>query len=143
MRFDMVRLHTGRRSDRLENAELIELLPQRLHPTANFQFLSPEIFPIEKAGMRSNSHSVGFRPQDRRVHRIGIAGVKTSRDAGRADELEQLVVVARAFAKIGVKIDNQIHEVCKLRPMRKRFSSLSRSSKSRCASASETSEKRT
>src|SRR4030095_13386269 len=101
-------------------------------------FFSPEIFPIEKAGMRSNRHSVCLRPQDRGVHRIGIAGVKAGRDAGRANELEQLGVGARACAKISIKIDNQIHRACKLSPMRNRFSSLSRSSKSRCASASET-----
>src|SRR6266480_1120224 len=142
MRFDVVRLHSGRRSDRLKNSELIDY-PFTDFFRANFQFLSPEIFPIEKAGMRSNSHSVGLRPQDRGVHRIGIACMKTSRDAGRANELEQLGVVARAFAKIGVKIDTQIHTACKLSPMRNRIRSLSRSSKSRCAAASETSEKRT
>ncbi len=138
----MVRLHSGRRRDRLKDSELIDY-PLKDFFRANFQFLSPEIFPIEKAGMRSNSHSMGLRPQDRGVHCIGIAGVKASRDAGGADELEQLGVVPCAFAKISIKIDNQIHRACKLRPMRNRCSSLSRSRKSRCASASETSEKRT
>src|SRR4030095_11228314 len=117
MRFDMVRPHTGSFSDCLKNAELKSYCIKNFID-GNFQFLSSEIFPIEKAGMRSNRHSVCLRPQDRGVHRIGIASVKTSRDAGGADELEQLGVVARAFAKIGVKIDTQIHTACKLRPMR-------------------------
>ena len=78
--------------------------------------------------MRSDSYSLLLRRGNGGVHRIGIAGVKTSRDIRRADQLEQLGVVARAFAKIGVKIDNQIHDALKLRPMRNRSRSRSRSS---------------
>jgi len=40
------------------------------------------------------------------VHRIRIADMKARCNIRRADELEQLLIVARAFAKIGVEIDN-------------------------------------
>jgi hypothetical protein len=55
--------------------------------------------------MRADSYSVLFRRGNGSVHHIGIAGVKTGRDIRRADKLEQLGVMARAFAKIGVQID--------------------------------------
>src|SRR5437867_2408475 len=129
VRFDVIRSHAHSRSDRLKNAKLIR------HGIEDFfcaylQFLASEIFAIKKAWMRSNRDSMLLRRRNCGVHRIGIAGVKTSCDIRRADELEQLGIVTRPFAQIGVKIDNQIHDTCKLSPMRKRSSSRSRSSKS-------------
>ena len=55
--------------------------------------------------MRADSDSVLFRRRNCGVHRIGIARVKTSCDVRRADELEQLRIVSRSFAEIGIKID--------------------------------------
>jgi hypothetical protein len=55
--------------------------------------------------MPSDSDSVLFRCRNCSVHRIGVAGVKTSRDIRRANELEQFLIVACSFAKIGVQID--------------------------------------
>jgi hypothetical protein len=54
--------------------------------------------------MRSDGDAVLLRRTNCGVHRIGIAGVKTRCDVRRADELEQFVIVAGAFAEIGVEI---------------------------------------
>jgi hypothetical protein len=59
--------------------------------------------------MRSDSYSLLLGCGNGGVHRIGIAGVKTGCDIRRADRLEQLVIVSRAFAKVGVQIDRQFH----------------------------------
>ena len=87
MRLDVIRPHSGGFGDRLKNAELKSYRIKDF-VGGHFQFLAPEIFTIEKARMRSNSDSAGLRCQNRSMHRIGIARVKTSRDARRADEVE-------------------------------------------------------
>jgi len=46
------------------------------------------------------------------VHRIGIASVKSGRDIRRADQLEKLRIVSRAFAQVRVQIDTQFHFWC-------------------------------
>ena len=63
--------------------------------------------------MRANSDSVLLRREKRFAHHRRISRVQTAGDVGRADEREQLLVVARAFAEIGVEIDAQLHPVCK------------------------------
>ena len=55
--------------------------------------------------MRSDGYSLLLRRGNGGVHRIGIAGVKTGRDIRRADQVEKLGVVSRAFAEVGVQID--------------------------------------
>ena len=69
------------------------------------QLLASEILAIEKTRMRSDSYSLLLRRGNRGVHRIGIAGVKTGRDIGRADQFEKLCIVPRAFAEISIEID--------------------------------------
>ena len=142
MRFHVIRSHADGGGDRLKNSELISHGVEYFFVTY-LQFLASKIFAIEKTWMRSDSDAVLLRRTNCGVHRIGIAGVKTGCDVRRANELEQLSIVSRAFAEIGVEIDLQFHDVCKLRPMRKSSNCCSRSTKSRCPSASETSEKRT
>src|SRR6266568_6745890 len=142
MRFDVVRSHIKCGGDRLKNSELISHGVEYFF-VAYLLFLASKIFAVEKTWMRSNSDPVLLRRTNCGVHCVGIAGVKTSCDIRRANELEQLSIVSRAFAKIGVEIDLQLHDVCKLRPMRKSSNCCSRSPKSRCPSVSETSEKRT
>jgi hypothetical protein len=55
--------------------------------------------------MCSDSYSLFFRRDNAGMHRIGIAGVKTSCDIRRADQLEKLGIVPRAFAQVRVQID--------------------------------------
>ena len=55
--------------------------------------------------MRSDSDPVLFRRRNCSVHRVGIAGVKTSRDIRRANKLKQFVIVTCSFSEIGVQID--------------------------------------
>src|SRR6267378_5697510 len=142
VRLHMVRLHIQCGGDRLKNSKLI------CHPVEHFfgrhrQLLASEILAIEKTRMRSDSYSLLLRRGNGGVHRIGIAGVKTGRDICRADQVEKLCVVSRAFAEVGVQIDRQFHALWRLKPMRKRSKSRSRSINSRWASCSETSKKRT
>src|SRR6266487_6676585 len=142
VRFDVIRSHIQRGGDRLKNSKLIS------HGVEHFfggyrQLLAPESFAIEKTRMRSDSYSLLLRRGNGGVHRIGIAGVETGRDIRRADQVEKLCVVSRAFAEVGVQIDRQFHALWRLKPMRKRSKSRSRSINTRWASCSETSKKRT
>src|SRR6266404_7620801 len=142
VRFDMIRMHIQCGRDRLKNSKLI------CHGVEHFfgghrQLLASEILAIEKTRMRSDSNSLLLRRGNGGVHRIGIAGVKTGRDIRRADQVEQLCVVSRAFAEVGVQIDRQFHVLWRLKPMRKRSKSRWRSINTRWASCSETSENRT
>ena len=71
----------------MKNSQLISYSVEHFLITY-LQFLASEIFAIEKTWMRSDSDSVVLRRRNRSVHRIGIAGVKTSCDIRGADELE-------------------------------------------------------
>ena len=104
VRLDVVRLHVQCGGDRLKNSELISHSIEHFL-VAYLQFLASEIFAIEKTRMRSDSDSVLLRRGNCSMHRIGIASVKSGRDIRRADELEQFIIVACAFAEIGVQID--------------------------------------
>src|SRR5947207_5196413 len=142
VRFDVIWLHIQCGGDRLKNSKLIS------HRVEHFfggyrQLLAPEILAIEKTWMRSDGNSLVVRRGNGGVHRIGIASVKTGRDIRRADQVEKLCVVSRAFAEVGVQIDRQFHALWRLKPMRKRSKSRSRFINSRCASCSKTSENRT
>src|SRR5882757_249021 len=142
VRFDVIRLHIQCGGDRLKNSKLI------CHRAEHFfggyrQLLASEILAIEKTRMRSDSYSLVLRRGNGGVHRIGTASVKTGRDIRRADQVEKLSVVSRAFAEVGVQIDRQFHALWRLKPMRKRSKSRSRSINSRWPSCSETSKKRT
>jgi hypothetical protein len=55
--------------------------------------------------MRSNSNSMVFGRRNGGVHCIGITGVKTGRDIRRANQLEQLAIVPRAFAEVCIQVD--------------------------------------
>ena len=93
MRLHVIRLHIQCGGDRLKNSKLI------CHRVEHFfggyrQLLASEILAIEKTRMRSDSYSLLLRRGNGGVHRIGIAGVKTGRDIRRADQFEQLGVVA-------------------------------------------------
>ena len=59
--------------------------------------------------MRAYRDTALARRFDRFAHRVRIARMKTTRDVCRGDELEHFLILARAFAEIGVKIDNKIH----------------------------------
>src|SRR5882757_4442631 len=104
VRFDMIRMHIQCGGDRLKNSKLI------YHRAEHFfggyrQLLASEILAIEKTRMRSDSYSLLLRRGNGGVHRIGIASVKTGRDIRRADQVEKLCVVSRAFTEIRVEID--------------------------------------
>src|SRR5438034_3926813 len=142
MRFHVIRTDTERLGDRLENAELIGHCVKYLI-RHDRQFFATEILAIEKARMRTNGDAVIARCWNRLTHCVRVAGVKTAGNARGRNEFQQLGIMPSAFAQIGVKIDTQIHESRRLSPTRKRSSSLLRSSKSRCAFAIKTSEKRT
>src|SRR5215471_13523321 len=75
--------------------------------------------------------------------RVGVSGMKAAGDVGRSYEREKLIIVACALAQIGIKIDNQFHLKCDSIPRRNCSRSRSRSESARCASARETSRKRT
>ncbi len=87
MRLDVIRPHSDSIRDRLKNAELKSYRIKNF-VGGHFQFLAPEIFTIEKAWMRPDIDRVGLCCQNRGMHRIGIARVKTSCDVRRADEFE-------------------------------------------------------
>src|SRR6266576_2417028 len=141
-RLDVIRLTIQCGNERTKNSTLLR------HRIEHFfgghrQFLASKILAIEKTRMRSDSYSLLLRLGNGGVHRIGIASVKTGRDICRADQVEKLCVVSRAFAEVGVQIDRQFHALWRLKPMRKRSKSRSRSINSRWPSCSETSKKRT
>ena len=52
------------------------------------------------------------------MDRLCVAGVKAARDVRRSYEREKLVIVSGAFAKVGVKVDRQLHEKCGWSPRR-------------------------
>src|SRR5450755_4220134 len=93
--------------------------------------------------MRANGDATFTGCEQRCVHHARISRMKTAGDVCGSDEREQFVIVARAFAKIGVEIDAQFHFVRKARPARNLSRSRSRSMKRRCASPNDTSAKRT
>src|SRR4030095_5416585 len=93
VRLDVIRLYIQCRGDRLKNSKLIS------HRIENFfrryrQLLASEILAIEKTWMRSDRYSLLLRRGNGGVHRIGIAGMKTGCDICRANQLEQLGIVA-------------------------------------------------
>ena len=60
------------------------------------------------------------RRLDRSENRRVIAGVKAAGNVRRADQIENFLIVSRAFPEIGIEIDDEIHDVCRLKPTRKR-----------------------
>ena len=121
----MVWSHSDGSGDRLKNAELVDYCVKDFFG-GHFQFLATEIFSIEKTRMRSDSNLASLSSRNCGMHGIGIARVKTSCDVCRADEFKELAIMPCSFTEIGVKIDRQTHESCKLSPIRKRSSSRSR-----------------
>ena len=138
----MIRTRACGNRQRMECSDLVNQLGEQLRE-GNGDLFSPEVFVVVEARVSADGDVFSFSCADRREDRQRITGVKTGRDVCRADELEQFAVVARAFSQIGIEINGQVHHDWRLRPMRKRSSSRSRSSRSRCASAGETSENRT
>ena len=104
----MIWTHTGRFRDCLKNAQLVDNCVENFIRLYR-QFLSPEIFPIEQARVRANRDFAVARGFDRSAYCLGVARMKAAGNICGCDESEQFVIVAGAFAEVGVKIDNGAH----------------------------------
>jgi hypothetical protein len=56
--------------------------------------------------MRANGDFAVARRFNRPAHRVRVARMKATCNVCRCDKLKDLVIVPRAFAEIGVKIDS-------------------------------------
>ena len=108
VRLDVVRANARGLGDCRKNPELINDCVKNLGRFYR-QFLTPKIFSIEKTRMRTNRDIARARGFDRCAHCIGIPGVKSASNVGGCHQRQQLDVMTRAFAQVGVKIDNQAH----------------------------------
>ena len=52
--------------------------------------------------MRADRYLVSLSDRHSRAHGVRVARMKTGRDVRRRDELEEFIIMARAFAQIGV-----------------------------------------
>ena len=59
--------------------------------------------------MRANGDFAVARRFNRPAHRFRVARMKAAGDVCRCDKGKKFVVVSRAFAKVGIKIDKQAH----------------------------------
>ena len=115
MSFHVIHPPAGRARQRLKRSDLIG------DGGINFRrrqrhFRAAEIFAIRKTGMRAHRNAALQRRLDRGEDRGRIACVKTAGDIGGADEIEDFVVVPGAFPEVGIEIDDEIHDMCRLKP---------------------------
>src|SRR5947208_16710305 len=99
MRLYVIGSHTERGRNRLKYSKLISHRIEHFL-VGHLQFLASEVFAIEKTRMLSNSYSMLHRRRNGIVHCVGMIIVKTGCDVGRADELEQLVIVTGCVPQI-------------------------------------------
>src|SRR5205823_4679325 len=83
-------------------------------------FSAAKIFAIGKTRMRPERHPALKPRLDRREDRRVTASVKTASNVRGADQIENLFIMSRAFSEIGIEIDDEIHDMCRLKPTRNR-----------------------
>ena len=104
MWLDMAQHHALLAGDAVQGFDLLTQLALQEHGR-QIQRASAEVFAVGIAGVGAGRHAEAPAGAQRGAHALRVAGMPATGDRGRADALQQRVVIAAALADVGVQVD--------------------------------------